>query len=556
MRDLDRWGKNIDPEKIFLENERRNLCSEFIGVGFAQLIEMADDFVVARFQHVIGLKQKRAAAAGRIDDLEVPQDGKASPPVCGVIGRLAAPRFLFGNPKLDGRGREALGDHFFNRVLHDSARQFRRRVVRAKLLSLGRLRHGGIATCLFGVAEQPRLLDLLQFRNRPLEEVPQDVEVHLIREVVITDRIEEGRPWYVGQFQFIDCVRREQPAVVLGNAVAAAAGVDEAKEVLEVLPAGIGDSVKAGHGVSVGDGLLGQQAAIFAKGNEDDAIEEALGHFNRRVPRVIPLEVQLGDQVVAVARVGVVEFVADLPLAFGRFFQQGRGTRRSERRRLDQTLAMKEHVELLEHVEVAQRLQGEMLVSPFCRGPLVEPETDDVGDDAPAALGRRIHQIIPALADSGPAVAAVAVEMDIRPFQFDHRQKPVVLRLPKKAQDRVRRFTFNLKMLLPVPDFFSIEGSGVTERIAEHLGQEIALHLRFVEFCQAAGGLKIGPFHKYGVGGFQRDPVEPYVYDGILQKTRQDEAVRLELTERDHRLAGEESLFSHFSSARRCGKWP
>ena len=267
-------------------------------------------------------------------------------------------------------------------------------------------------------------------------------------------------------------MRREQPAVVLGNAVGFVAGVDEAKQVLETLPAGIGDGVKAGHGVSLGDRLLGQQLAIFAKGDEDDAIEQALGHFDRLVQRVLLLEMQFGNQLGAVARVGVVELIADLPLAFGRFFQQGHGARRSEKRLVDQTLAMKEHVELLEQVEVAQRLQREMLVSPFRRGPLVEPETDDVGDDAPAALGRRIDQIIPALGHGGSAVAAMAVEVDFRPLQFDHRQRLVLLRLPKKAQNRIRRFAGNVIMLLSVPDFFSVEWSGVARAHRQTPGPE------------------------------------------------------------------------------------
>ena len=125
LRDLDRLGREIDSVKVLLQDERRNLLGEFLRVRFAQLGKVADDFVVAGFQHVVGLEQERAAAAGRIDDFEVPQDGQAAPPICGVVGGRAPPRFLFGNPKLDGRGREALGDQFFDRVLHDPARQFR-----------------------------------------------------------------------------------------------------------------------------------------------------------------------------------------------------------------------------------------------------------------------------------------------------------------------------------------------------------------------------------------------------------------------------------------------
>ncbi len=162
---------------------------------------------------------------------------------------------------------------------------------------------------------------------------------------------------------------------------------------------------------------------------------------------------------------------------------------------------MKQHVELLEDVEVAQRLQREMFVSPFRRGALVESETDDVRDDAPAAFGRRVDQIVPALGHGGSAVAAVAVEVDFRPLQFDHRQRLGLLRLSKEAEDRVRRFTGNRMVLLSVPDFLSLGEPGVAERIAKHLSQKIALHLGFVEFCQAARTLQVGPFDEHGVGG-------------------------------------------------------
>ena len=103
-------------------------------------------------------------------------------------------------------------------------------------------------------------------------------------------------------------------------------------------------------------------------------------------------------------------------------------------------------------------------------------------------------------------------------------------------------------MLLAVPDFLSVERSGVAQRIAEHLGEKIALHLRFVEFRQAAGGLQIGPFHEHGVGGFQLVLVEPLVFGRVLQKTRQDEAVRLGLAEGDRRIDGKESLLGHLRS--------
>ena len=376
--------------------------------------------------------------------------------------------------------------------------------------------------------------------------MPQHVEVHLVGKVVAADPVEKGRPGRVGQLDLVDGVRREQPAVITGNAVRFVAGVDEAKEILEVLPTGIGHGVKAGHAVRLGDRLLGQQPAILAKGDENDAIEQPLRHLDRLVQRPLLFEMKLGDQLRAVAGVILVEPVADLPLALGRFLQQGHRPRRPQKRRVDQALAVKEHVELLEQFEIAQRLQRKVLVRALRRSPLVEPEADDVGDDAPAALGRGVHQVIPALGHGRSAVAAVAVEMNGRPLQLDHRQRLVLLRLPKEAQDRIRRFVGDVIMLLAVPDLFSVERSGVAQRVAEHLGQKIALHLRFVALRQPAGALQIGPLDEHGVGGLQRVLVEAFVFGCVLEKTRQDQAVGLGLTLRDGRIDAEEGLLPHF----------
>jgi len=110
-----------------------------------------------------------------------------------------------------------------------------------------------------------------------------------------------------------------------------------------------------------------------------------------------------------------------------------------------------------------------MLVGPFRRRPLIEPKTDDVGDNTPAALGRHIYQIIPALCHGGPAIAAVAVEVNFRSFEFDNRQRLGVLALPEDAEDRVGGFATDGRMLHSVPDFLAVERSGVAQRIAKNL---------------------------------------------------------------------------------------
>lgn len=62
-------------------------------------------------------------------------------------------------------------------------------------------------------------------------------------------------------------------------------------------------------------------------------------------------------------------------------------------------------IKLLERAEIAERLQREMFVGAFGRIAFVKPEADEVGNDAPAAGGRSIDQIIPTLIDGRPSVA-------------------------------------------------------------------------------------------------------------------------------------------------------
>ena len=44
---------------------------------------------------------------------------------------------------------------------------------------------------------------------------------------------------------------------------------------------------------SGGNGALGQQIAVLAKGDEHDAVEQPLGHFNGLVERVRALEMEV-----------------------------------------------------------------------------------------------------------------------------------------------------------------------------------------------------------------------------------------------------------------------
>ena len=196
----------------------------------------------------------------------------------------------------------------------------------------------------------------------------EHVEVHFVGEIVVADRAEEVGPGLVGQFQVVDGMGGEKAAVVARDAVGLVADVDEAEEVLKILPTGIGDGVEPGHGVGLGDRLFGQQMAVLAEGDEHDAVDEPLRHFDRVVQRAVLAVVQFGDQVGAVAGIVLVKLVADRPLPLGGHFQERDGPRAAMHPIVDEALAMKEDVELLEEFVVAERLQAEVLVDPFRRG--------------------------------------------------------------------------------------------------------------------------------------------------------------------------------------------
>ena len=74
-------GERSTPYRFSWRMNAGHLFGQILGVRFAQLDDMADDFVVARFQGVVGLEQKRPAAAGRINDFQFPQHGQTAAPI-------------------------------------------------------------------------------------------------------------------------------------------------------------------------------------------------------------------------------------------------------------------------------------------------------------------------------------------------------------------------------------------------------------------------------------------------------------------------------------------
>ena len=107
----------------------------------------------------------------------------------------------------------------------------------------------------------------------------EDFDVHFFREVEVTETLEAGGPGFVVEFEVVDGgVGGEEPAIEgVDDGFDAAALVDRVEEADEVVPSRIGDAAEGGEsGGGPFEAVLGEQAAVFAEGDEDDAVEEFL----------------------------------------------------------------------------------------------------------------------------------------------------------------------------------------------------------------------------------------------------------------------------------------
>jgi hypothetical protein len=84
-----------------------------------------------------------------------------------------------------------------------------------------------------------------------------------------------------------------------------------------------------------------------------------------------------------------------------------------------QPIGAEQGEELAEGFVVAQRLQCEVFVAARRAVAFVEAEADEVGNDGPLAVRRRVVEILPGLLDGGAPGGTIAVEVDPRAFQFD-----------------------------------------------------------------------------------------------------------------------------------------
>ena len=127
--------------------------------------------------------------------------------------------------------------------------------------------------------EQPAHPDFLQFGHRSLEKIPQYLHVYFVTEVIGADVLKEVRPIVV-QLQVVHVrVELEQAAVESGFQIGQilVALVHGAEKVEKVLPARISDPPERRNGaISSVKGFFGQQIAVFAKGDKDNAVQQFL----------------------------------------------------------------------------------------------------------------------------------------------------------------------------------------------------------------------------------------------------------------------------------------
>lgn len=182
-------------------------------------------------------------------------------------------------------------------MIDDKAGKFRRGVVDAEAFSFGGFLHfgggagGGVGT------EDTRNTFFFQFGDGTFEEVAEDIDVDFVFKVVVGDIGENGGP-VVGELKVVDfgVVGEKASVVAVRNIGIGLPFIDDMKEVEEALPAGVGDAVVGGDGfIGTFDGFWAKEAAVFAEGDEDDAIEEQLCDVDGLVERFLMVGAEVFD---------------------------------------------------------------------------------------------------------------------------------------------------------------------------------------------------------------------------------------------------------------------
>ena len=416
-RDLDRLFRQVRAVEVVGEDD--------VGDGFLQgrggrsLLgaEAVGDVAVPLFKDVIGLNEEGAAAAGGVAHLDVTKRLPAVLPVGGQGERGGVGfHLLLIQAARDAQALQALVDDGRNGVPHDEAREVGRRVVDAEALPFRRLRHEGGAAFPIALAVRAKQgrPQVLQLPDRLLENVPEDVNVHLVAEVVLGDGVEKVGP-AVFELQIIHLlVFLEQAAVVsCGEGEAFVALVDGLEKAEEILPPGVRHFAERRHGlVRRLDALLRQEAPLFAESDEDDSVQQLLRDVDGGLRRLAVPAAKVVDQAESIVAVGLVEFVAYFAPPALRQLQQGQCTGRLVGLGSQQAADLEQAIELPEQLFFSEVLKMKFLVGERRLVAVVEAERHEVADNPPGTTGKGV-QVVPALLNGRPAVETVTVKVGV-----------------------------------------------------------------------------------------------------------------------------------------------
>jgi len=361
--------------------------------------------------------------------------------------------------------------------------------------------------------------EFLQFRDGALEQVPQDFDADFLGEVKGAKARERVGPLLVFEVERVDGrIVCEEPAVERGDLLLApdlGALVDRGEEVEETLPCGV-PRAAVGPNVTLGLGqrVFWQQPPILAEGDEDDAVQDLLRDPDGLVEVLALFQVQVLDEFQPSPLILLIEFIADLLLALLGLLEQGEGAGRLLERRRDQPAALEQGVELVEAVAIAQLLKRELLVVERALAAVVEPDSREVGDDAPRAIRQGV-EVIPALLDGSAAVGTVSVEVGLRVFELDHDGGR--LGVGEVAQRGVGGADIGNRELVFDVEVGRAPGLElVSETLAEELIEELRVDRCLFVLGEVAGGFKVGPLNGDGVRLVLRRAAELLVGGGFL----------------------------------------
>ncbi len=177
------------------------------------------------------------------------------------------------------------------------------------------LRHGeaiAISVC----DKQSTESHLLQLADRLLKDVAKHIDIDFVAEIIGPNRVKELGPRVVElQVVYGGIVAKQAAVVAVLQVQRLVTFVDCMEEFQKALPPWVRhfrewwDLLICGR-----DALFGQQLAVFAKGDKDDAVEDLLRDVNGFIERPAELALQMVNERDAIVAVFLVEIVADFAL--------------------------------------------------------------------------------------------------------------------------------------------------------------------------------------------------------------------------------------------------